>query len=54
MNELTTLIANVGFPIYACSIMFMQQKELNQAITKLATTLDSIDQRITLIEKGGK
>ena len=54
MEQFTTLISSVGFPIFACSVMFMQQKELNQAIVKLTLTLESIDQRITEIERGIK
>ena len=52
MNELASLISSVGFPIFACSVMFMQQKELNQAIVKLTITLDSINERIENIERG--
>ena len=52
MNELSSLISSVGFPIFACSVMFMQQKELNQAIVKLTITLDSINERIENIERG--
>ena len=48
MNELTSIISNVGFPIFACIIMFQQQKELNKAITDLSSTLKSIDARIDI------
>ena len=54
MEELASIISSVGFPIFACGVMFMQQKELNQAIVKLTLTLESIDQRITDIERGIK
>lgn len=50
MNEINTLISNVGFPIFACVIMFQQQKELNKAITDLSSTLKSIDARIDILE----
>ena len=50
MNELTSIISNVGFPIFACIIMFQQQKELNKAITELSSTLKSIDARIDILE----
>lgn len=54
MEEITTIISSVGFPIVACGIMFIQQKELNQAITKLSFTLESINQRIVDIERSIK
>lgn len=50
MSELTSIISNVGFPIFACIIMFQQQKELNKAITDLTSTLKSIDARIDILE----
>lgn len=50
MNELATIISNVGFPIYACVIMFTQQKELNKAITDLTSTLKTISTRIDMLE----
>lgn len=51
MQEITTLISNVGFPIFACVIMFQQQKELNKAITDLTATLKTIDARIDVLEE---
>lgn len=54
MEDIISAISTVGFPIYACGVMFLQQKELNQAIVKLSTTLEKIDQRITMIERGLK
>lgn len=50
MSEITNLVSNVGFPIFACVIMFQQQKELNKAITDLSSTLKSIDARIDVLE----
>lgn len=50
MENLMTSIANVGFPIFACVIMFQQQKELNLVITDLTATLKTIDQRIDNLE----
>lgn len=50
MDELISVITNVGFPIYACIMMFQQQKELNMAITELSATLKTIDSRIDVLE----
>lgn len=54
MEELSTFISNVGFPIVACIFMYIQQKDLNKTITDLSTTLKGIDTRLDLLEKGGK
>lgn len=51
MQEISQLVSNVGFPIFACVIMFQQQKELNKAITDLTSTLKIIDARIDKIEE---
>ena len=50
MNEITTLISNVGFPIVACVFMYKQQTELQKTITELSTTLKGIDTRIQSLE----
>ena len=54
MQEISQLIANVGFPIVACIFMYKQQIELNKTITELSITLKGIDARLDNLEKGGK
>lgn len=54
MNELSTFISNVGFPIVACVFMYVQQKDLNKTIMELSSTLKGIDARLDSIEKGDK
>lgn len=51
MEQVTTLISNVGFPIVACVFMYKQQVELQKTITELSSTLKSIDTRIQNLEK---
>lgn len=51
MNEFMMVISNVGFPIFACVMMFTQQKELNKTISELSATLKTIDARMDKIEK---
>ena len=48
--DLVTVVSNVGFPIFACVMMFQQQKELNSVITDLTATLKTIDSRIDNLE----
>lgn len=50
MNEITTLISSVGFPIVACIFMYKQQMDLNKTISDLSTTLKGIDTRIEYLE----
>jgi uncharacterized protein YoxC len=50
MNDIATLISNVGFPIVACVFMYKQQIELNKTITELSSTLKTIDARLEAIE----
>lgn len=52
MNEISTLISNVGFPIVACIFMYKQQVKLQETITELTATLKGIDARLDIIEKG--
>ena len=52
MDELNTFISNVGFPIVACVFMYIQQKDLNQTISELSSTLKGIDTRLDILEKG--
>lgn len=51
MNDLSTLISSVGFPIVACIFMYKQQLELNKSISELSATLKGIDTRIENLEK---
>lgn len=50
MNDITTLISSVGFPIVACIFMYKQQTELNKTITELSSTLKGIDTRMEYLE----
>lgn len=50
MTELVQVISNVGFPVFACVMLFNQQKELNKTISELSSTLKTIDARIDNIE----
>ena len=54
MEELSTFISNVGFPIVACVFIYIKKKDLNKNITELSSTLKSIDTRLDMLEKGEK
>lgn len=48
MNEISSFISNVGFPIVACIFMYQQQKELNKSITELSSTLKTIETKLIM------
>lgn len=50
INAITQLITSVGFPIVACYVLFKQNSELTNTITKLTVTLETINERIGKIE----
>ena len=50
VNVITQLITSVGFPIVACYVLFKQNSELTNTITKLTATLETINERIGKIE----
>ena len=50
VNSITQLITSVGFPIVACYVLFKQNSELTNTITKLTATLETINERIGKIE----
>lgn len=51
MNEFVTLISNVGFPIAACVVLFIQQGKLSNTLSDLSNTLAVMNQRLDDIEK---
>ena len=50
INAITQLVTSVGFPIVACYVLFKQNSELTNTITKLTVTLETINERIGKIE----
>ena len=54
MDQVVTLVSNVGFPILACFWVAKQNKELTETITKLTSTLSVIDKRLEDLERKGQ
>lgn len=50
MENIIQLISNVGFPIAACVVLFMQQNKLTNTLSDLSNTLTSMNQRLEDIE----
>lgn len=51
VNDISTLISSVGFPIVACVFMYIQQTKLNETIRELSATLKAIDTRLDTMEE---
>ena len=50
MDQIITLISNVGFPIACCIVLFMQQNKLTQTLGEISNTMNLINERIDNIE----
>ena len=50
MDEIISLISNVGFPIACCVVLFMQQNKLTKTLTEISITMSGLLDRMTKIE----
>ena len=50
MQDIVTLITNVGFPIACCVVLFYEQKTLVKTLGELTNTLNVINSRLDNIE----
>lgn len=51
LNTVSSLIGSMGFPIFACIILFKQNGEMSKALMELTATLKAIDTRLSIIEE---
>lgn len=51
VNDITTLIGSLGFPICACVVMFKQNDKLQTTLKDISLAMQSITERITDIER---
>lgn len=49
--EIISAVANVGFPIICCVVLFKLQGKLNNTLTDLSATLAVMNERIDNIEE---
>lgn len=54
MEEIISLITNVGFPIACCIILFMQQNKLTGTLHEISTTLAVMNTRLDDVESALK
>lgn len=50
LQEITTIISTVGFPIACCVVMFVQNDKLQKTLNEIATTMALLTERIKNIE----
>ena len=51
IEEISTLIGSVGFPIAACVVLFIQNGKLQQTLSAISTTMQSLAEKIADIER---
>ena len=58
MEQILSLISNVGFPIACCVVLFHQQTKLTETLHEISSTMSVMSARLDDIEnslrKGGK
>ena len=51
MEQILTMISNVGFPIACCIILFTQQNKLTNTLHDISNTMTKITMRLDDIEE---
>lgn len=54
MEDIVNLISNVGFPIAACVVMFVQNGKLQKTLNDISGTMQVMSERISKLEKEDK
>lgn len=52
VNDIGQIISTVGFPIFACCVMFFQNSKMQETLSNLNVTMQSLVDRIESIERG--
>lgn len=50
MEEITTLISNVGFPIACCVILFINNSKFTEVLSKINVSLTELCDRLERVE----
>lgn len=53
MESIITLISNVGFPIAACVVLFIQNSKFNEALAENTLALNKLVERIERLDSEG-
>lgn len=51
MNEIASLVTQVGFPIVACCVMWKQNNKFQDTLNDLSKTLELMNERMSNIER---
>ncbi len=54
LNSLTTLIGSLGFPIFACCVMFWQNQNLQKTLSEISLTMQKMADDLDDVKKGDK
>ena len=54
VNEIITIISTVGFPIFACCVMFWQNNNLQKTLSDIQITMQKMADSIEDMEGRGK
>ncbi len=52
LNSLTTLIGSLGFPIFACCVMFVQNQNLQKTLGEISLTMQKMADDLDSLKKG--
>lgn len=52
LNSLTTLIGSLGFPIFACCVMFWQNQNLQKTLSEISLTMQKMADDLDDVKKG--
>ena len=50
IEEILTMVSNVGFPIACCIVMFLQNGKLQNTLAEISTTMQVMSDRINNLE----
>lgn len=50
VNDITTLIGSLGFPIFCTIVLFKQNGELQKTLSDISVTMQSLAERLADIE----
>jgi len=54
INTITQLIGSLGFPIACCCVMFYQNSKMQETLSNLTTTLNTMNERLSDVEEAVK
>ena len=54
VNTITQLVSGVGFSIVCCAVLLKQNGELQQTLTEISNTLQTLSERIRNLEAKDK